>query len=219
MIEDSKPDFNRVEPAAVFWGRDKPNPVGRFTQVCLPRRHILENTPLAFLPEILGIAEKCGYLSNQCFALVGIELVAKDDETCLGVRLDEAVEMRGKICFGSRLGNGGGEELACGQMNVASEDLGPMPDGVELPTLPTPWPHWQRLAVPFQSLDARFLVDADHMSALRVLFLSCGVQVTDSRGLFGERRPVVNVRVLPGAAPVRLERGFLLKSGSHAHGR
>lgn len=203
----------------MFWGIDKPNPVGRLTQVRLPRRHILENTPLALLPEILGVAEGCGYISNQCFALVGIELVAKDDEMCLGIRLDEAVDMLCKICFGSRLGNGGSEEFTCGQMDVANEDLGPMPDVVELPTLHTSWPHRQSLAVPFQSLDSRFFINADHMSALSVLFLSYGVQFTNGPGLFGERLPVVNVRVLPVAAPVRLERGFLLKSGSHAHGR
>jgi hypothetical protein len=217
-IEESTPDVHRVSPATVFWGRDTPNPVGRLTQGRLPRPHLLEKTPLALLSEILGVAEGCGSLSDQWFARVGLELVAKDDNTCVGIRVDEAVEMRGTRGVGSRLGTGGSEEGPSGQRTSAGENRGSLPDGGERPTLPTPWPQRHRVAVPFQRVASRLVVNADHLSALRVLFLSGGVPVTDGCGLFGERLPVVTVWVLPGAASGWVERGVLVKSGSPAHG-
>ncbi len=90
-----------------------------------------------------------------------------------------------------------------------------MPDGSELSTLNMIFFHRQCLTIPLQRLDTRFLVNADDMRALSVLGLSLRMQLTDFRRLLNERLPVVNVRVFPIAASMRLKQGLLLKNGSH----
>lgn len=146
---------------------------------------------------------------------MGIELVTKNDEMGLGVHLDKVFNMLGKVGFRSRISNGGTEKFTSAQMQVACEDLGSMPDIIELSTLNTICFHKQGFAISLQRLDTRLLVDAHHMGALIVLGFGSGMQFTDLRRLLDKRLPVVNVRVFPIAASMRLKQRLLLKSGSH----
>lgn len=150
----------------MFWGINEANPVGRIAEVSLPADHALKNPLLAFDTQILVISDHASDRANQCFALMGIELIAKKDEMSLGGRLDKVFNMLGKVGFCSRISNGGADEFTRAQMQITCEDLGSMPDVIELPTFDTVCLHGQGLAIPLQRLDTRFLVDADHMRAL-----------------------------------------------------
>lgn len=140
--------------------------MGRIAEVGLSAEHALKNSPLAFDTQILVISNHAGDQADQRFALVGIELVAQDDEMSIWISLDEVFNMLGKIGFRSRVSNGGADQFTGSQMQVAREHLGSMPDVIELPTLDTIFFHRQGLAIPLQRLDTRFLIDADHMRTL-----------------------------------------------------
>lgn len=214
LIEDAKPNFNGVEPATVFWGIDEANAMGRITEVGLPAGHTLENSLLAFDAQILVIPQNGGDRANKCFALMGVELVTQDDEMSFWIGLEKAFDMLGKVHFCSGIGNGRAHELTGSQVKIRSEDLGSMPEVVELPTLDMACLHRQGLAIALECLDTWFLIDTDHMRALIVLGFRCGMQLTDGGRLLTEGLPVVNVGVLPIAASMRLELGLLLKKGS-----
>ncbi len=203
----------------MFWGIDEANAVGRIAEVGLPAGHTLENPLLAFDAQILVIIQNRGNISNERFALMGIELIAKNDEMSLWIRLDKAFDMLGKVGFRSGISNGRANELTSSQVKVARENLGSMSDIVELPTLDMACLHGKGLAITLQGLDARFLVDTNHMRSLSVLFLSCGMQLTDGCRLLGECLPVVDVGIFPVATPMRLKLSLLLKNGSHEPAR
>lgn len=203
----------------MFWSINEANPVGRVAEVGLPADHALKNPLLALDTQIRIISDHASDKADQRFTLVSVELIAQENEMGLGVRLDEVFNMPGKVGFRSRIRNGGANQFTRGQMQVACENLGSVPDVIELPTLNTICFHRQGLAIPLQRLDTGFLVDTDHVRTLIVLVLSLRMQFTDFRRLLDEYLPVVNVRVFPIAASMRLKQGSLLKNGSHAPAR
>jgi hypothetical protein len=214
LIKDAKPNFNGVEPATMFWGIDEANAMRLITQIGLPTGHTFEDSLLAFDAQILLIPQHVSNQAHQCFALMGIELVAQNDEIGLRIGLNETFDMLSKVDFCSGIGNGGTDELTSGQVKVCSENLGSMPHIVELPTLHMACLHRQDLAIALERLDTGFLIDTDDMRPLIVLLLRAGVLLTDGGCLLCEALPIVDVGILPVAAPMRLELGFLLKKGS-----
>lgn len=121
----------------MFWNINEANPVGRIAEVGLPADHALKNPLLAFDTQILIISNHAGDKADQRFTLVSVELIAQDDEMGLGVRLDEVFNMLGKVGFRSRIRKSGADQFTGGQMQVTCENLGSVPDVIELPTLNT----------------------------------------------------------------------------------
>jgi len=84
------------------------------------------------------------------------------------------------------IGNGEADEHARRHVKIARENVGSMPERVELPTLDMARLQRTRLAIALQHVDSRFLVDTDHRCSLRVLFVRCGMHLTDGCHLLGE---------------------------------
>ena len=129
---------------------------------------------------------------------MGIELVAQDEKACVGVRLDQPLDVLDKIRFGSGVSNRWGQDFPCSQIKIACEDLGAVPDVVELSAFHLPCPGRQRGPVALKGLNARFLVNTDDTPPLG-LIVGCGqsMHVANQPDLLGKLVPVFNVGMLP----------------------
>src|SRR5262249_19804973 len=94
---------------------------------------------------------------------MGIELITQDDKVRHGIGLDQSLDVFNKVRFGPSLSNRRGDEFASRKVQISSQDLGAMPDVVELSAFHFACLGWQGCPISLQSLDAWFFINADHM--------------------------------------------------------
>jgi hypothetical protein len=131
--EDTEPDLDGVQPTPMLGGIQKADTMLRITQVGLSAGHVLEDTSLAFLPEVLRIPDALSHISYQCFALVRVELVAEKEPGGLRSSSYCLCYVGDKVGFGPSILDGRGEQFPSCQMQVGCQHLRPMPDVVEFP--------------------------------------------------------------------------------------
>lgn len=213
FVQDGEPNFNRVEPARVLGRVDEADAMLGITQIGLSGFHALENAPFAFFTEDLIVTERLSDEVHERLALMGIELITQDDKVCQGIGLDQSLDVFNKVGFGPRMSNRRGDEVASRKVQISSQDLGAMPDVVELSAFHFACLGWQGCPISLQSLDAWFFVNADRVEACGFMLVEgCGVQFTDLLYLLCKLVPVSNVGMFPVSAAMRLEGGLLLKN-------
>ena len=75
----------------MLWGIDKTNAMSRGLQESCTRFHGQENAGFAFDPEILFESALFSNQSDQCFRLMGVQLVRDEDPPCLRISVDSAL--------------------------------------------------------------------------------------------------------------------------------
>jgi hypothetical protein len=144
---------------------------------------------------------------------MSIELVTQDNETGLGIKLDQSCYMVNKVRFGSGISNRWGNEFASGQVNIACEDLCAVSDVVKLSTFHFVFLGRQGGPVPLKSLDTRLFVGTNDVDSPGFVLLGgSGMQFADLLYLLCELIPVLNVGMFPISTTMRLECGVLLKN-------
>lgn len=63
--ENAEPNLDGVEPTAMLWGIQKADTMLLITEVSLSGFHALEDTRLAFLPEVLRIPDARSHIPDQ----------------------------------------------------------------------------------------------------------------------------------------------------------
>ena len=98
-------------------------------------------------------------------------------------------------------------------MQIASQDLGAVPDVVELSAFHFACLGWQGCPISLQCLDAWFFVDADRFDPSCILLGGClDMQLANFLNLVGKLIPVSNVGVFPISAAKGLQGGLFLKN-------
>lgn len=135
---------------------------------------------------------------------MGIELITQDDKACIGIELDQSLNVFNEVSFSPGIRNCRGNEFASSKVESASQYLCAVSDVVELSAFDFVWLSGQGLAVPFKGLYPGFLIDTHNVDTLGIVGLRFIMQFADVCDLFGKLIPIIDVGMFPIPASVRL---------------
>ena len=150
--------------------------------------------------------------SDQCFRLMGVQLVRDEDPPCLRISDDSGVDMFGKVLFGAGFPDCGGEHFAGVDLKAGNQGLRAVTDVFEFAPFRLSRFHGMRWMEPLQRLDTGHFVSADHMDSLFMSSRCEGIGVAYSGDLLIESLRIIIFGIQPIARLMRFKVCIFLKS-------
>lgn len=148
-----------------------------------------------------SITQKPGHGADERHALVCLEVVTHDNETCVGIGQEQPFDVSHNVCFASGVCNRWTDVFSCRQIKMAGQDVCPVPDFTCPALFCSAW-HWRPIVL--QRLNAWLLVHADDTRPFGFLSgCGCGMHLAQLLDLLGTYVPVFYVGMFPLPASTR----------------
>ena len=193
-------------------GVDKTKAVARVGEKGGTRLHRGEVTAFAFDAQLLLDATLLSYQAHQGLRLMGIEVIADEDPSGLGIGLDALSNVGSEISLRAGGSNAGCHDLSGRHLQISDQAQGPMALVFEFLAFDVTGQHGEGRMKTLQGLDTGHLIGAHHMGALRSKRWGGFIDLTDGADLCGQLGGVVGRGSQPVALEMRLQRAHLLKN-------
>ena len=194
---------------------DKTDPMRLRLQKPTTTRHRGQDTPLAFLAQVLVDSAALSHQAHQALRLMRVQAINDEDPSSLGIGFYRLGDMPGEVRLLARRSYRGRDHATGGHFQVGKQTQSAVPDVLELA------PFYQAGARRFTGvlalggLDAGFFIGRDQMHPRLMQSAGLAVEGADRPCFFGKLRRVFNLWIEPVAAQVRFDLGFFLKSAPH----
>ena len=185
----------------------EPHAVSRIVQERLPRRHRFQHAALPLHTErVCRDAAQARDQQHQGGRTMRGQVVRHEDPTGLGIGREGLLDVRGEVDLTASLLHRGSDHFAGRDFEVADEHLRAVPLVLDLASFDPAGPHRLGRRLRFERLDARLLVDAHRVNALRFQsFRCCPIRFAHVTHLLIERDRILRIGVEPVPALVGLK--------------
>ena len=169
--QNTKPDFDLIEPGSVSRGVRETDAVARVFQEGSACSQGLQDARTTFCPQVIGDVQLLGHVADQPFGLMDVQLVRDEDPGAVGIILYGLGNVIDEILLISGVLYRGKQHSSSCDLKIRNQDQRPMASVVVLLAFNQSRLHSQSRCVALQGLHARLLVDREEVDAQFVQFL------------------------------------------------
>lgn len=211
--QDTKPDFNLVQPGSVLGSIDEADAMSFILQEGHAGLLRFQDPAATFLAQVKIQLATFGNQAHQRLRAVDIELVNDKDPAGLWVEIDRAFDVLGKIRFCAGCSNRRRDAFARSNFQIGNQSLGAMADVFMFIERDLAGLHGLGRAFSLQRLNAGLFIRTDQMCTLRIQLNGLMIQVTNDPHQFVKSfRVLLSFIAQPVMTAMGLQISFALKN-------